>query len=93
VGRVIDPLAVQARRLADKVAALEDRPALVSLAVVVNLIGATRTATGLRVRCELDRGTYPQDRTISDEQLAFLRLTPHRFHGDRNYTVHPARHR
>ena len=41
---------------------------LASLAVIVNLIGATRTATGLRVRCELDRGTYPKGRTISDEQ-------------------------
>ena len=33
---------------------------LVSLAVIVNLIGATRTTTGLRVRCELDRGAYPK---------------------------------
>jgi hypothetical protein len=33
---------------------------LVSLAVIVNLIGSTRTAAGLRVRCELDRGRYPQ---------------------------------
>ncbi len=66
---------------------------LVSLAVIVNLIGATRTATGLRVRCELDRGTYPKGRTISDEQLASLRLTPHRFHGDWNYTIHPVRRR
>jgi hypothetical protein len=64
---------------------------LVSLAVIVNLIGATRTTTGLRVRCELDRGTYPKGRTISDEQLAALRLTPHRFHGDWNYTIHPVR--
>jgi hypothetical protein len=55
---------------------------LVSLAVIINLISATRTATRLRVRCELDRGTYPKGRTISDEQLALLRLTPHRFHGD-----------
>jgi len=66
---------------------------LVSLAVIVNLIGATRTATGLRVRCEVDRGTYPKGRTISDEQLASLRLTPHRFHGDWNYTIHPVRRR
>src|SRR5712692_7026985 len=66
---------------------------LVSLAVIVNLIGATRTATGLRVRCELDRGTYPKGRTISDEQLASLRLTPHRFHADWNYTIHPVRRR
>ena len=54
---------------------------LVSLAVIVNLIGATLTATGLRVRCELDGGTYPKGRTISDAQPASLRLTPHRFHG------------
>jgi len=66
---------------------------LVSLAVIVNLIGATRTATGLRVRCELDRGTYPKGRSISDEQLASLRLTPHRFHGDWNYTIQPVRRR
>jgi hypothetical protein len=66
---------------------------LVSLAVIVNLIGATRTATGLRVRCELDRRAYPKGRTISDEQLASLRLTPHRFHGDWNYTIHPVRRR
>jgi transposase len=66
---------------------------LVSLAVIVNLIGATRTATGLRVRCELDRGSYPQGRAISDEQLASLRLTPHRFHADWNYTIHPVRRR
>jgi hypothetical protein len=33
---------------------------LVSLAVIINLIGSTRTAAGLRVRCELDRGRYPK---------------------------------
>jgi hypothetical protein len=66
---------------------------LVSLAVIVNLIGATRTATGLRVRCELDRGAYPKGRTISDEQLASIRLAPHQFHGDWNYTIRPVRRR
>jgi hypothetical protein len=66
---------------------------LATLAVIVNLIGATRTTTGLRVRCELDRGTYPKGRAVSDAQLAALRLTPHRFHGDWNYTIHPVRRR
>jgi Rhodopirellula transposase DDE domain len=37
--------------------------------------------------------TYPKGRTISDEQLATLRLTPHRFHADWNYTIHPVRRR
>jgi len=64
---------------------------LVSLAVIVNLIGATRTAAGLRVRCELDRGTYPKGQAVSDAQMAGLKLVPHRFHGDWNYTIHPMR--
>jgi hypothetical protein len=64
---------------------------LVSLAVIVNLIGATRTATGLRVRCELDRGLYPKGRAISKAQMATLNLHPHRFHGDWNYTLRPTR--
>ena len=64
---------------------------LVSLAVIVNLIGRTRTAAGLRVRCELDRGVYPKGETISDVQMATLQLIPHRFHGDWNYTINPRR--
>jgi len=66
---------------------------LVTLAVIVNLIGSTRTAAGLRVRCELDRGTYPQGEEVSDAKLARLKLVPHRFHGDWNYTIHPMRRR
>jgi len=66
---------------------------LVSLAVIVNLIGATRTAAGLRVRCELDRGAYPKGRDVTDTQMATLNLEPHRFHGDWNYTLHPRRRR
>ena len=60
---------------------------LVSLAVIVNLIGATRTAAGLRVRCELDRGAYPKGQDVSDAQMATLHLAPHPFHGDWNYTL------
>jgi hypothetical protein len=66
---------------------------LVSLAVIVNLIGATRTATGLRVRCELDRGTYPKGQDVTDAQMATLNRVPHRFHGDWNYTIHPQHRR
>lgn len=64
---------------------------LVSLAVIVSLIGATRTAAGLRVRCELDRGRYPKGRKISDTDMATVNLAPHPFHGDWNYTISPAR--
>ena len=66
---------------------------LVSLAVIVNLIGSTRTVGGLRVRCELDTGRYPKGQDISTAELATVRLEPHRFHGDWNYTIHPSRER
>jgi len=66
---------------------------LVTLAVIVNLIGATRTAAGLRVRCELDRGAYPKGQDVTDAQMATLHLAPHRFHGDWNYTIRPTRGR
>jgi hypothetical protein len=66
---------------------------LASLAVIVSLIAATRTQTGLRVRCELDQGSYPKGQTITDEQLAQVSLAPHRFHGDWNYTIRPHRGR
>ncbi len=66
---------------------------LVSLAVIVSLIGSTRTTAGLRIRCELDRGTYPKGQVISDAQMAHLKLTHHRFRGDWNYTIHPVRSR
>jgi len=62
---------------------------LTSLAVIVNLIASTRTRTGLRVRCEIDKGRYPQGRVITDRMFASLRVAPHRFHGDWNYTVVP----
>jgi hypothetical protein len=63
---------------------------LVDLATIVSLIGATHSRSGLRVRSELDRGAYPSGVTVTDAQLATVRLERHRFHGDWNYTIHPA---
>jgi Rhodopirellula transposase DDE domain len=62
---------------------------LVDLATIVSLIGATESRAGLRVRSELDRGRYPAGITITDTQMATVRLERHRFHGDWNYTIHP----
>lgn len=62
---------------------------LESLAVIVSLIGSTRTKTGLRVRCEIDTGQYPEGRKITDEQMATITLKQDRFHGDWNYTLQP----
>lgn len=62
---------------------------LVSLAVIVSLIGATRTRTGLRVRAELDKRAYPKGREVSDEEMAKINLRPDAFHSDWNYTIAP----
>jgi hypothetical protein len=58
--------------------------------VIVELIGATTTHTGLRVRAELDRGRYPLGVKVGDEELAAVPLVRHEFHGEWNYTVRPA---
>jgi hypothetical protein len=58
--------------------------------VIVELIGATTTQTGLRVRAELDRGRYPLGTKVDDEELAAVPLVRHAFHGEWNYTLHPA---
>ena len=63
---------------------------LVDLATIVSLIGSTHSRAGLRVRSELDRGQYPSGVRVTDAQLATVRLERHRFHGDWNYTIHPA---
>jgi Rhodopirellula transposase DDE domain len=63
---------------------------LESLAVIINLIAATTTSTGLKVYAQLDEETYERGLEITDEQLATVNITPHAFHGDWNYTVTPA---
>jgi transposase len=62
---------------------------LVSHAVIVNLIAATTTPTGLRVRARLDRTRYPPGLTVSRAALGAVRLRPDSFHGDWNYTILP----
>ncbi len=60
---------------------------LVSHDVVVELIGATTTRTGLRVRAERDLGLYPTKIKVTDEELAAVPLQKHAFHGEWNYTL------
>ena len=62
---------------------------LVSHAVIVNLIAATTTPTGLRVRARVDTHRYPSGLTVSRDALAAVRLRPDSFHGDWNYTILP----
>ena len=62
---------------------------LVSHQVIVQLIAATTTKTGLTVRCELDQNTYPAGIKVSDAEIEAVNLARHDFHGEWNYTISP----
>ena len=62
---------------------------LTSHEVVVQTIAATTTRTGLSVHAELDPGAYPTGQTISDAEMHTLAITPHHWHPEWNYTLHP----
>ena len=62
---------------------------LISHAVIVNLIAATTTKTGLKVRCELDTQLYPMGIVVTDDELAQVNLKRNDFHGEWNYTISP----
>jgi hypothetical protein len=64
---------------------------LTSYEVIVNLIANTTTETGLTVQAVLDTSEYEIGIEVSDEQLASVRLTPAKFHGEWNYTIRPRR--
>jgi len=63
---------------------------LVSHEVIIELIAATTTRTGLRVQAVRDTGLYPTKIKVTDEELATVQLRPHTFHGEWNYTITPA---
>ncbi|HEV2240983.1 MAG TPA: ISAzo13 family transposase, partial [Streptosporangiaceae bacterium] len=67
---------------------------LTSHEVIVQTIAATTTTTGLAVTARLDTRGYPRGAKITLAQLRELHdagaLSPHGFHGDWNYTLHPA---
>ncbi len=62
---------------------------LVSRQVIVNLIAATTTKTGLRVRAEVDPRQSPKGVEVSDKDVAATRLERDTFHGEWNYTILP----
>jgi hypothetical protein len=62
---------------------------LISLEVIVSLIAATTTTTGLRVHSEIDSRTYPQGIKVSEKEMALVNLRPDKFHGDWNYEIRP----
>jgi len=57
--------------------------------VIVQLIAATTTRTGLEVRAEIDPATYHKGVKIGDAEFASINLSRHDFHGEWNYTIQP----
>jgi hypothetical protein len=60
--------------------------------VILETIRATTTRTGLKVRAELDTGSYPTGIEVTKKQMKDLEaqvITPHQFHGDWNYSIAP----
>lgn len=62
---------------------------MLSHRIIVQLIGATTSKDGLKVRCELDHNTYPKGVKVSDAEIEAINITRHDFHGEWNYTVSP----
>ena len=62
---------------------------LVSQQAVVSLIAATTTRKGLVVEAALDTNEYEKGIKVSDDELSAVRIVPHSFHGEWNYSISP----
>ncbi len=57
--------------------------------MIINLIAATSTRTGLKVYARLDERAYPKKLVVTDKQLAAVNHQGHKFHPEWNYTISP----
>jgi hypothetical protein len=62
---------------------------LISYEVIINLIAATSTSTGLEVYARLDQNEYPKVE-VTDTELAAVNITRDAFHGEWNYSINPS---
>jgi Rhodopirellula transposase DDE domain len=62
---------------------------LISYEVIINLIAATTTSTGLEVHARLDENEYPKVE-VTDAELAAVNLTRDPFHSQWNYSISPS---
>jgi hypothetical protein len=62
---------------------------LISHEVIVNLIAGTKTRSGLAVRSEIDTAQYPKGLSVSDADLAAIKIERNEFHGEWNYCIRP----
>ena len=62
---------------------------LISHQVIVQLIAATKTETGLKINCAIDEQHYPKGIKVSKTALDNLNITFDNFQPDWNYTIKP----
>ena len=62
---------------------------LVTMAVIVSLISATKTKSGLKIRCMPDGTHYARGIKVRDEELQGLNIVYDDFHPEWNYTLFP----
>ncbi|MEZ6141928.1 MAG: hypothetical protein R3B84_15255 [Zavarzinella sp.] len=62
---------------------------LETVEIVFELIGNTRTESGLEVHAWLDETGYQTGRKVSDQELSTCRIKRNKFHGEWNYEIHP----
>src|SRR5437667_421385 len=60
---------------------------LINYETVVNLIGATKTKSGLRVKAVLDTNDYETGVKVTKSQMEALCIRQHKTHPDWNYTL------
>ena len=57
--------------------------------IVVSLIAATSTTTGLEVHAWLDEKDYPPSVKVTDAELEAVNIHRNKFHGEWNYEIRP----
>lgn len=62
---------------------------LISYETIVNMIGATTTKSGLKIKARLDKNKYETGIKISDNEMKGLKIQYHRLHPKWNYTIFP----
>lgn len=64
---------------------------LISRETIVNLIGNTKTKTGLKIKVKLDENIYEKGRKVTDKELENVYIEKSSFHGEWNYKIKPIR--
>ena len=62
---------------------------LIDIDTAINLIGSTKTTTGLKVFCKVDYSVYELKRKVSDYEFANINIYKIGDHGEWNYRISP----